>query len=166
MGWLNKKKDPLSERARALQAEIDRLEAQIQELQGEAGKAEPRLRSTTLPNRQTTSGPAASAPAPEQVFEDVDHQRLQSAPETSSQAHYNELGVRKYDLAAAWRRWRGQFRGTQPANPKFVALLAAGQIQGLRPLRYEKRVARRRFIVLAVILFLLLWGIIAMFVRR
>ena len=49
----------------------------------------------------------------------------------------------------------------------FVGLyLAAGGIQGLRPMRYEKRVARNRFIALVVILFLTLLGIIAVFVRH
>ncbi|MCX6905133.1 MAG: hypothetical protein NTW03_16970, partial [Verrucomicrobia bacterium] len=67
MGWLKKKKDPMSERARSLQAEIQRLESQIQDLsrpadrpQGvtagtiakspvQADKPQPRLRSTALP---------------------------------------------------------------------------------------------------------------------
>jgi hypothetical protein len=47
-----------------------------------------------------------------------------------------------------------------------VNYLAAGSIQGLRPLRYEKRVARNRFIVLAVILLLALWGLIAIFFNK
>ena len=34
-------------------------------------------------------------------------------------------------------------------NPKLINYLAAGSIQGLRPLRYEKRVARNRFFALA-----------------
>ena len=41
--------------------------------------------------------------------------------------------------------------------------LAAGSIQGLRPMRYEKRVARNRFLVLAVIIVLVLWGLVAIY---
>ena len=80
--------------------------------------------------------------------------------------HYNELGVRKYDLPALMRRLRNHFRGPSTTNPKLVSYLAAGGIQGLRPLRYEKRVARNRFIALVAILFVILLGLIAVFFRH
>ena len=55
---------------------------------------------------------------------------------------------------------------TPPAsNPKLVNYLAAGSIQGLRPLRYEKRVARNCFVFLVVVLLLMLWGILAVVFR-
>ena len=183
MGWLRKKKDPISDRARTLEAEIKQLEARIQELSSQAGQgpppaarsaplseqAQPRLRSTALPGGQTKlkAGAALSgAPAPEQVFEEVDHKRLHAAPEVTSRALYNEMGMRKYDLPGAWQRLRNFFRGSTAQNQTLVKLLAAGNIQGLRPLRYEKRVARRRFVAFVLVLFLLLWGVIAMFLRR
>jgi hypothetical protein len=74
--------------------------------------------------------------------------------------------VRKYDLPALLRRIRNHFRGPSTTNPKLVSYLAAGGIQGLRPLRYEKRVARNRFILFFAVLFLVLLGIILTFVRR
>ena len=77
-----------------------------------------------------------------------------------------ELGVRKYDLPALMRRLRNHFRGPSTTNPKLVSYLAAGGIQGLRPLRYEKRVARNRFIALVAILFVILLGLIAVFFRH
>jgi hypothetical protein len=46
-----------------------------------------------------------------------------------------------------------------------VSYLAAGGVQGLRPLRKEKRIARNRFIMFTVFLFLMLLGIIYVFVR-
>ncbi|HUA67136.1 MAG TPA: hypothetical protein VMA13_01195, partial [Candidatus Saccharimonadales bacterium] len=61
----------------------------------------------------------------------------------------------KYDLWSLLDRFRKQFHGPPAANPKLVNYLAAGSIQGLRPLRYEKRVARNRFILLLAILGLL-----------
>ena len=168
MGWLRKKKDPISEREKALRTEIDRLDAQIRDLTGQIDKSQPRLRSTALPRSQaaTRTVPAPPEPPREQVFEEVDHQRLQEPPGAPSKALYNDLGVRKYDLPGAWQRLRNTFRRPEPANQPLIKLLAAGNIQGLKPLRYEKRVARLRFIVLVGVLFLLLWGIIAMFVRR
>ena len=135
---------------------------------------QPRLRSTARPFGQG-SPPAATSPQPETtipkpaarepVFEEVDQNRLKNQPETTPK-HYNELGVRKYDLPAFWKRVRTHFRGPATSNPKLVNYLAAGSIQGLRPLRYEKRVARNRFLVLVVLLILVMWGIIALFVKR
>ena len=84
---------------------------------------------------------------------------------TTTPEHFNELGVRKYDLPALLRRVREHFRGPSTSNPKLVSYLAAGGIQGLRPLRYEKRVARNRFIAFVAILFLLLLGTLVVFLK-
>ena len=107
------------------------------------------------------------APPPEPIFEDLASDRLKARPETpSTPDHYNDLGVRKYDLPGLLRRVRNHFRGPATTNPKLVSYLAAGGIQGLRPLRYEKRVARNRFIILVVILLILLLGLLAVFVHH
>jgi hypothetical protein len=175
MAWLKKNKDPISDRARALQTEIAQLEAQIQRLSkeeppnGAPDHGQPRVRSTALPHGATVSkvpAPVPPQPAREQVFEEVDHKRLQTPAEAANKALFNELGVRKYDLPGAWQRMRNHLRGAPVQNQTFVKLLAAGNIQGLRPLRYEKRVARRRFVAFVVILFAVLWIIIAMFLRH
>ena len=72
----------------------------------------------------------------------MDRNRLKARLEPGGTPdHYNELGVRKYDLAA-------------------------GGIQGLRPLRYEKRVARNRFIALVILLFFVLLGAISVLLRH
>ena len=55
--------------------------------------------------------------------------------------------------------------GPSANNPKLVNYLAAGSIQGLRPLRYEKRVARNRVIALTVILVAVLGGILKILLR-
>jgi hypothetical protein len=44
-------------------------------------------------------------------------------------------------------------------NPKLVNYLAAGSIQGLRPMRYEKRVARNRVLALVIVILLVLVGL-------
>jgi hypothetical protein len=158
--WNGKKSDPIAARSRALSAEIEALKAQIHKLGSELQKEE------------TASAPEVQRNQPwgghrEPVFEAVNHQRVttpsdrENAPE-----QYNELGVRKYDLAGAWRRFSQHFRGPPASNPKLINYLAAGSIQGLRPLRYEKRVARNRVLVLALILALMLVGIISAFLRH
>lgn len=163
MGLFKKKPDPISDRAQQLTGQIEALEAQIRQLSEQAAQPHPRLRSTTRPG-----GPAPT-PLPavrEPIFETVNQSHLKAPPESAGPQHFNELGVRKYDLAAAWERLKNNFRGPSASNPKLVNYLAAGSIQGLRPLRYEKRVARNRFLVLVLVLFLLLWGVIYYFLRR
>jgi hypothetical protein len=174
MALFRKKSDPISDRARALNDEIAALEAQIKTLDGrlQHRTAQPRLRSTALPQSTTIvrlTEPAQpvvpSAVVP--VFEDLNLDDVQKRAEASgTPAHYNELGVRKYDLPAFFGRIRNHFRGPAATNPKLVSYLAAGGIQGLRPLRYEKRVARNRFIVFVIFLFLMLLGLVAAFFRR
>ena len=175
MAWFKKNPDPISDRACSLNQEIALLESQIKALdaQLQRDQEKPRLRSTAVPQGVSinyTPSPApepARAPTPEPVFEEVDQASLMARAETpTTPEHYNELGVRKYDLPALLRRLRGQFRGPSTTNPKLVSYLAAGGIQGLRPLRYEKRVARNRFILLVIVLLVILLGLIAAFYRR
>jgi hypothetical protein len=176
MGWLKKKNDPLTERARSLNAEISALEAQIKRLDThlQHGPMHLRVRSTAIPHGATVahaseSAAAAPQPAPtprEPIFEDVNQAQLKAQAEAASTPeHYNELGVRKYDFPALLRRIRDSFQKPTTMNPRLVSYLAAGGIQGLRPLRKEKRVARNRLIVLVIFLFLLLVGVVSVFLR-
>jgi hypothetical protein len=191
MGLFKKKRDPISERARALNDQIAALEAQIQKLATEKSQAlsgpfpsnhtaapeltaghglspQPRLRSTTLPHGPTIKAQAPVSAAPDPIFEELDQSRIQNQPPAAAAPteQSDELGVRKSDLASFWQRLKNNFRGPATSNPKLVNYLAAGSIQGLRPLRYEKRVARNRFFVLVIILAAVLWGIIFIFVIR
>src|ERR1051326_5099268 len=195
MGLFKRKPDPISERARALNAEIAPLEAKIKNLSAKewdagppseivTGQSQPpalvpavvpsqtlpRLRSTAFPHHRHTvlarpaSGAAAAAPA--QPVEEVEQNHYDSRPDPVPVESEQELGVRKYDLASFWQRLKNHFRGPPTSNPKLVNYLAAGSIQGLRPLRSERRVARNRFIVLVLCLVLVLWGLIAFLMRH
>ena len=173
MAWFKKKPDPISDRARALNEEIAALEAKIQQLDNQLQQAPPpaKLRSTAMPHGETVQRPPEpprppTPPPGDPVFEEVDQDRLKSRGEVATPEHYNELGVRKYDLPALFRRIRNHFRGPSTNNPKLVHYLAAGGVQGLRPLRYEKRVARNRFIFFVAILFFALLGIILVFLKH
>ena len=167
MGWFNKKQDPISQRAKDLNSQIKKLEAQIQDLSVRA--AHPEV-STDLNRASAESKRAIGSAHPTEdparrdpVFEAVNQHRLQDL--TPRPAQFNDLGVKKYDLPAAWRRLSEQMRGPSSKNPKLVDLLAAGAIQGMRPLRYEKRIARRRFVVFFILLLLVLWGTAAVLWR-
>ena len=181
MGLFKKKHDPFSQRAADLNEQIAALEAQIKQLTEEQAPAastpvaaapaveKPRLRSTAKPRgTQPASVPEpAAAPRPQEpIFEEVDQERIQVQQEEATSGDLNALGVRKHDLVTFWRRLTAHFRGPSTTNPKLVNYLAAGSIQGLRPMRYEKRVARNRFLFLAVIIALVLWGLVAMYLNK
>ncbi|MEP6662376.1 MAG: hypothetical protein ABJC04_01820 [Verrucomicrobiota bacterium] len=173
MGLFQKKADPITDRTKALSAEIAALEAKIKKLNAQPAahsapppvSAHPRVRSTALPHGPTVPASVPSAQH-EPIFEEVDQARLQSSEPVVSPQQFNQLGVKKYDLLGFFRRLKNNFHGRPTSNPKLVSYLAAGSIQGLRPLRYEKRVARNRFVVLTIILVLALFGIISMFWRH
>ena len=164
MGWLKKKTDPISDHARALNDQIAALESQIKKLDSQLSHpAGPKLRSTTLPSGATSARPAENSPVPppdlrDPVFEEVNQQPIQAekAPPPPPEM-FNDFGVRKYDLPALWNRLRNHLRGPTTTNPRLVSYLAAGGFHGLRPMRYEKRVARNRFFGLVTVLFVILF---------
>jgi hypothetical protein len=160
MGLFRKRVDPMSDRARALNSEIAALEAQIR-------KCETRLERAPEAPSPVASVPRSPAPATELELEEIGSRQLTADPELERDiVHVNEYGVQKYDLPGLISKVRGFFRAPTTSNPKLVNYLAAGGIQGLRPLRYEKRVARNRFIVFALILLVLLIGLLTVFVPR
>ena len=162
--------DPISDRARALNDQIAALETEIRKLDTQLQHTTtPRFRSTALPHGATIArARESSAPAPkpihEPVFEEVKPLRADDDAATPDQ--FNDLGVRKYDLPALFHRLRRQFSRPEAGNQRLVTYLAAGGVRGLRPLRYEKRVARRRFILLVAILLVVLFGIFYTFIHR
>ena len=173
MALLKKKGDPISARARTLNDQIAALESEIKKLDTQIQRApSPKLRSTAIPHGATLShvsekpAPAPKAAANDPVFEEMSSKSISARAEAESPDHYNELGVRKYDLPALWSRLKNHFHGPVSSNPRLVNYLAHGGVHGLRPMRYEKRVARNRFIALVVFLFLLLLGVISLFVKN
>ena len=170
MASAKKKVDPISDRSRALTDQIAALESEIQKLDAQLQRApSPKFRSTAIPHGATIARahePAPPLPPPvhEPVFEEV--KPLSDTEETAAPDQFNELGVRKYDLPALFNRLRNHFRRPTTNNPRLVAYLAAGGVHGLRPMRYEKRVARNRFIFFAAALFFLLLGLILVFVHN
>lgn len=166
MALFHKKADPISARSRQLAAEIGALELQIQQLNRriEHANTHPRIRSSAAPVGMPVRSPAlpaVDAPLKETVFEQINFIPTRSGGEPADGAgeQFNELGIRKYNLLGALRRLRHVVGGRPAPNPKLVSYLAAGSIKGLRPLRYEKRVARNRFLFLSMLFLFILWGI-------
>ena len=163
MGLFKKNPDPITDRSRELNAKISALELKIKQLSEELQSGPgPGARPAAHPRSAAVSAQleVAAARNSEPIFEKVDQKQLKAPAEPPATArHFNELGVRKYDLLSLLERIRKQFQSPPAANPKLVNYLAAGSIQGLRPLRYERRVARKRFLALAILLLLAFWGI-------
>ena len=171
MGLLNKKTDPISDKARALNDEIAALEAEIKKLDTQLSRSpSPKFRSTAMPLGSSSVRPAEKPVPPpakaEPVFEELKRGPLASGADSETPEIFNELGVRRYDLPALWNRIRNHFRGPTTSNPRLVNYLAAGGVQGLRPLRYEKRVARNRVVALAGVFFAVLLGILFLYFRQ
>jgi cell division protein FtsB len=165
----NKPADPISERTRALNDQIATLEAQIKKLDTQLhSTARPKLRSTAIPHGATIprkpENPPQKSVSTEPVFEEI--KPVPARAETESPELFNDMGVRKYDLPGLFGRLRNMFNGPPANNPRLVNYLAAGGVQGLRPLRYEKRVARNRFLVFAAALFVLLLGTLLIYLRN
>ena len=170
MGFLDKKPDPISDKARALNDEIAALEAEIKKLDSQLTRSpSPKFRSTAQPSGPTILRAAEKKPTPpptDPVFEEIKVKPLQPRDDSASPDYYNDLGVRKYDLPALWNRIRNHFRGPTTSNPRLVNYLAAGGVQGLKPLRYEKRVARNRVVVLATVFLAIMLGITLLWLKH
>lgn len=164
MGVFKKNSDPITGRSRELNAKISALESKIKKLSQELESSPgPRVRSTTFPENTADALPGTAKPPSnsEPIFEKVDQNPLKIPAEPSAPpSHVDELRPRKFDFASLWERIKKEFQGPPPANPKLVNYLAAGSVQGLRPLRYEKRVWRNRCVALATLLLLAIFGIL------
>lgn len=165
MGLFRKKSDPLAQRAQSLNRRIAELEAEISRLNQNleppaAGNGPSR---PAPPPKTGTPRPKTPQPNPthEPVFEEMPSRPLEAKPTPTQGRESVELGLKRPLWSEWWRRLKRQFVDPPPANEKLVNYLAAGSIQGLRSLRYERRIARNRIIFVCVVLGLLLWGVLA-----
>ena len=162
MGLFRYRGDPIKARERALQEELRQIESQIAVLDPGA----PRSRTTSRLSRPESPGGPVPARNPmasgdRLVFEAKGRRQPPESLEVAT-PHYNEFGVKKLDLIHWWRRLCRSRRRKRTAHSKLVDYLAAGSLQGIRPLRYERRIARNRFLLFFVFLFLILVGILTL----
>ena len=161
MGWRKQRStdDPFEARSRELADQIRKLEKQIDQLAHTPPPAPAPTRSRS-PSRPVPPNPS---PAPTRTPQSLPPAPAPSlplaSPTTEADGRINPQGLRKFDLSSVWRRIQVHFQGPNTNNPRMVQYLAAGSVHGLRPLRYEKRVARNRFIGLFLLLVLILFGL-------
>lgn len=168
MGLFKKKADPISERSRALKEEIEALEAQIRQLSEQDSGGKPQMSSAATeraPALAPAARPVSSTPLPpakNRVLKQISAADFKLEAEPVLGPDLDAAGAKTTLLT----RILDELRGKPTTNPKLVRFLAAGSIQGLRPLRYEKRIARNRLIGLCFILLLLIWGILAVVLKN
>ena len=135
MGLFQRNKDPLKKRAKSVQNKLNELQAQIQELDEVPAQEPSKLHDLNQNNPSLLRRPSAMK---------------KDQPLDTSVQRPEKL----------WNRIIKNFRKPPVStNPNMVNFLAAGSIQGLRPLRYERRVARNRFLAFTTVLVLILIGL-------
>ena len=132
---LFRRNDPIESRAKALKARLADLESQIEQLD-------------------------QAAPAPQQTPPAVHELKPGEEPLPPRPSHplsEQPLGTTDPENETLWHWFSSRFRKPPvSSNPRMVNFLAAGSIQGLRPMRYERRVARNRFLAFSALLVLVL----------
>ena len=135
MGLFQRNKDPLKKRAKSVQNKLNELQTQIQEL-------------VEVPAQESSK------------LHDLKQNKPSLPRRPSTMEKDQPLDTRVQRPEKLWNRIIKNFRKPPVStNPNMVNFLAAGSIQGLRPLRYERRVARNRFLAFTTVLVLILIGL-------
>jgi hypothetical protein len=167
MGLFRKRTDPLALRSQSLNRRIAELEAEIARLhQNAPAPPSPDRPASTAPFPPAAEAGRGSRPHPspnEPVFVPMPTRPGDPQGSDLPGRGADRMGLKRPLWSQWWGRAKRHFIDPPPANEKLVNYLAAGGIQGLRPLRYERRIARNRIIFICVVLGLLLWGLLVVF---
>ena len=161
MGWFRRKTNPVTYRVEELNEQIRELKQKISSLKKDSAPSNfgSFHRNYEKPNisaeEKFSSVQGLSAKTPED-FSELNHPKL-----------YNDQGARKFDLYG-WLQRINKKEGLPEPNPneKLVTYLATGRSHGYTALRRETRIARNRFILLAIILIGVLWSILSLLVPQ
>lgn len=144
MAWFGKRQSALDRRLREIDKELDNLDAQVRQLQRAPGKASAfKPASTVYPSNRPPPAEAAPVAEPPPSRDSVSfgtprQRELWSRPAREEPVEPPAGGQ------PGW--WRSLFQVRQrPADPKLVSYLSTGSFKTVRPLRYERRMARYRF---------------------
>lgn len=161
MGWFTRKPDPMTARTHELNAEIVALEFEIQQLYNAANCSDPLQIQTVLEEtRSKPTGPFIKA-------EEEQEESLPAEPKRDYPGLYNDLGLRKFDLAGWWLRKKYAKPLPVPTkNEQLVTLMVTGCHQGHNALRKDTRLARNRFILLALVLLAVLWSVLSLLIPQ
>jgi hypothetical protein len=157
MGWFRKQQGPLDRQLRELDKQLRQLDAQVRQLQRSPAKALGKFQpaSTTFPTSRGAPAGAMPPAAPEPEL------RLPRERDLWSRPAAEEQRVRSGERQPWWRLLFGA--QAKPRDPRLVSYLSTGSFKTVRPLRYERRMARYRyafsFAVLGGIILLLVFAL-------
>lgn len=161
MRWLNPKRDSLESKSKALDKKLAMIRSEIRQLKLSLGdESEGEVISTRERNSSLfTNRPNGHYPHARQAGS------ARSAPFRKNGNFKNRNRLEKDD-DANWQTWirkikRG-FSKLDPDEARFVNYFAAGSFEGMRPLRYERRVFRNRIIFLSLCFLLFLLTVITL----
>ena len=157
MGWYTKKTDPIEQRVRD-------LERELAELTNEISRSEqaPREKSAAPPSFRSSFYPGQSKPGKdeaEQLLLDPNDQSVLREPIRYLQEKLDGLSAKPTGLRAKLKELKENVGASPASNPKLLKYLSTGNLEGLQPLRREKRIARNRVLFLTVLLALVLLGL-------
>ena len=151
MTWLQAKTNPATQRANELDERIGNLRSQIDRLNNARERNDPDRIRTILD---------------EEKQQEFDCDTVAADLELDTPAHYNEMGVRKFNLEHACPRFKNWLVGAPATNEKFNNLFPAANHDHLPPLRRETRIARNRFILAAIILLAVIWTVATLLIPK
>ncbi len=161
MGWFRRKTNPATYRVEELNKEIRELQQKISSLKKDPtainfGSFHQNYEKPNISTKEKFSGVEALSENNHRDFPELNHPKL-----------YNDQGVRKFDLYGWWQRIKKKEELPEPnPNEKLVTYLATGRSHGYTALRKETRIARNRFILLAIVLIGVLWSILSLLVPQ
>ena len=161
MGWFRRKTNPATYRIEKLNEEIRGLQQKISSLKKDStsinfGSFHQNYEKPNLTAKEKFSVVEALSENNHRNFYELNHPKL-----------YNDQGVRKFDLYGWWQRIKKEEGLPEPnPNEKLVTYLATGRSHGYTALRKETRIARNRFILLAIVLIGVLWSILSLLIPQ
>lgn len=158
MGWFKRNGNSLAARSRKIDQELASVQKRIRQLS---------LGLDGAPDPEPMAPPAKAPTKGKSHSEKPRRGRVTAAGSDSPFL----AGAASRPTTSPWQsfkgevtRWLRQLKdGRQPADrdrSKFVNYLAAGSFEGMRPLRYEKRIARNRMLFLVVCLLLVILSMV------
>ncbi|MBG85940.1 MAG: hypothetical protein CMO80_03445 [Verrucomicrobiales bacterium] len=140
------KSDPIDDHSRELERELENLREEIRQAEADA----PKFRSTVTPQQ-----PGEQTTQADPIFEEYDQSKVRQ-PESPLREDGEAVSSRERGVRAWFRQLKKNVGAAPSTNPRLVKLMSVGNIEGLKPLRAEKRQARNRFLFLfGVLLFVL-----------
>ena len=133
MAWFQHQPDPFSKKTRDLNRQLRNVKAEIQQLSLE-------------------------------LDDEKEHPALTVTKEAATSDQSGTTGRQPFldAVRQTFKRLMGMIQSRSPESERLVSYLAAGSFEGMRPLRYEKRVRRNRIIFYSLVIAILIFAVMGL----